>query len=239
MERREERRASFVLHIDGTLKDVLSFEYVGGKMLPLIVGRRAKYRDFDNLIHSKIGTNRSDVSLFIKCRYVFDPSHIILYDIRDDNDLDLVMMLFDSTVINTVSLYVTKEFRFGGNNSPEPTIPSSFAEASRPNISTVPVVPASPIVTAVGQKEKRTLGGIHTIHRYEVDLNKDFEDPTLNETDAIETDFEKSQPGINDWDFCRDFGGDIHAIDLVRPNEGSNDDDEEDFGYDEDDFGYD
>ncbi|XP_077245806.1 uncharacterized protein LOC143885480 [Tasmannia lanceolata] len=224
MERREERRASFVLHIDGILKDAVLFKYVGGKNMPLIVGRRTKYRDFDNLIHSKIGTNRSEVSLFIKCRYILDPSQIVLYDIRDEDDLELIMMLFASTFINYLSLYVTKEFRFRGNNSPDPTnvgqpylsanteavgsrvecrtalptlknrcgdppgggrhchghtshrygvefsevnedpicyrnvgvatIPSSFAEASRPNISTIPVFPAAPSLTAVAQKER-------------------------------------------------------------------------------------
>ncbi|XP_077212634.1 uncharacterized protein LOC143847589 isoform X2 [Tasmannia lanceolata] len=103
-----EAKASFILHCDGYLKQEGSFDYVGGSIKFVMVDRRIKFLELESLIHNKIGTRSNEVSLSIKCRYVVDPLHVILYEIKDDDDLQSMMEIFDNKGYNSLCLYITK-----------------------------------------------------------------------------------------------------------------------------------
>ncbi|XP_077249251.1 uncharacterized protein LOC143888710 [Tasmannia lanceolata] len=107
------------------------FKYIGGTKMPLIVNRHIKFSEFESLVHQKIGTTATGISLSIKCRYVADPYQILFYDIRNDDDLTMVMMLFENSLFNCMSLYITKEYKVGGISSAPIPIRRHDAEFSR------------------------------------------------------------------------------------------------------------
>ncbi|XP_077231257.1 uncharacterized protein LOC143864243 [Tasmannia lanceolata] len=101
-------KASFLLHFDGDVKQDGSYDYLGGSIKLVTANRKIKFLELVSLIHSKIGTTANEVSLSIRCRYVVDPLHVILYEVKDDDDLQSMMGIFDNKGYNSLCLYITK-----------------------------------------------------------------------------------------------------------------------------------
>ncbi|XP_077231406.1 uncharacterized protein LOC143864361 isoform X2 [Tasmannia lanceolata] len=101
-------KASFLLHFNGHIKQDGSYDYLGGSIKLLTANRKIKFLELVSLIHSKIGTRTNEVSLSIRCRYVVDPLHVILYEVKDDDDLQSMMGIFDNKGYNSLCLYITK-----------------------------------------------------------------------------------------------------------------------------------
>ncbi|XP_077228540.1 uncharacterized protein LOC143861489 [Tasmannia lanceolata] len=150
-----ETKASFILHFDGRFKQEGSYDYVGGSMKFVKTNRQIKFLELESLIHSKIGTRANDVSLSIRCRYVADPLHVILYEIKDDDDLQSMMGIFDNNGYNSLCLYITKHLT--DETVYRPTLPSSTS--------------ISPSVTSQDRQH-----GNDPLENVSVDIPRDFED---------------------------------------------------------------
>lgn len=59
-----------------------------------------------SLIREKLGTDPATSLLYIKCRFVADSSHLVIYDVNDDDDLEVIMFGYKNCI--AVSLYAIK-----------------------------------------------------------------------------------------------------------------------------------
>lgn len=125
----KQNKVCFFLHFDGRLNEGGSPEYVGGSKKGVKVDRNIKYDDLISVIHEKLEADPVNTVLSIKCRFVADSSSVVLYDVNDDDDLEVIMTMFDSKSCIAVSLYVTKQTTGSKLKRKAPSKPSKKANS--------------------------------------------------------------------------------------------------------------
>lgn len=123
----KQNKVCFFIHYDGRLYEEGTPEYVGGSKKGIKVARNIQYEDFLSLIHEKLGTDPASSPLSIKCRFMADSSHVVIYDVNDDDDLEVIMTMFDSKSCIAVSLYVIKPTAVVTVNHAIQSVPSEDA----------------------------------------------------------------------------------------------------------------
>ncbi|XP_077231853.1 uncharacterized protein LOC143864870 [Tasmannia lanceolata] len=98
----EKEKVCFILYFDGYIKEDCPDGYFGGKRKSIVVSRTIKFSDLLNIIHRRIETSPSEMSLSLKCHFPIDISHMTMLDVMDDEDLPAVMQLFSNSRSPTV-----------------------------------------------------------------------------------------------------------------------------------------